>query len=217
MSLWGCGERGSVVHKSTGPARVEAGHAASFPLLCDQGAVGPVAGPAPGAVEEGQRLVRVLVHPHLGLDIVGSGGARWQLERTAVVTVRVVVADDALLLAAEDVADLLEAGRYEGAGGLLGGLGEADVLVGQADLAEEAVCLPSTVRIWRSRSAPRATLRTVASGLGGFPLNESNQREQGADHEYRGAQVNWPKMTHPIVLKDPHVMHRQSHHQADDR
>ncbi len=64
---------------------------------------------------------------------------------------------------------------------------------------------------------PRSTPWTVASGVGGFPLNESNQRQQGTDHEYGGAQVNWPKMNHPIVLKDTHVMHRQSHHQADNR
>ena len=43
----------------------------------------------------------------------------------------VVVADNALFLAAEDVLDLGQGRRHEGALGLFGRLGEAGVVVGQ--------------------------------------------------------------------------------------
>ena len=54
-------------------------------------AVGPVSLQAPGAVEDGQRSVWILVHPDRGLDVVAAVAVSGELQDLALVAHGVVV------------------------------------------------------------------------------------------------------------------------------
>jgi hypothetical protein len=75
----------------------------------ERAAVGAVAGEAARPVEDRQRAVGVVVDPHPHLDEVRPQRARRDLQAQAPVAHAVVVADDALLVHAQDVA--MDAGR----------------------------------------------------------------------------------------------------------
>ena len=128
------------VHLSTGRSAVASKRFTRPPFWgLDGPAFGAVAGQAPGAVEDGEGAVGVFVNSHPGADEVGAGRVLGQPQDMAVVAHGVVVADDALLLAAQDVLDLGQAGRHEGTLGQLRGLGDARGVVGQIDFLDEAV------------------------------------------------------------------------------
>jgi len=74
-------------------------------LGVDRRAVGVVAGQASGAAEEGEGSVWILVHPDPCLDVVVAMAVGRDLRAQPAVAHRIVVADDALCVDAEDLVE----------------------------------------------------------------------------------------------------------------
>ena len=81
----------------------------------------------------------MFVHPDLAPDVMMPVLVGRDLEDAALVAHRVVVADGALLLDAEDVGQTSPRPRHERAAGFCRRLAEAAIVLGDEDLGEEAV------------------------------------------------------------------------------
>src|SRR5579863_5784687 len=93
LRLWGCGQRGSVVHKSTGAGRRAE---LSGPRVIDRPPFLVEACETARAVEDGKPTVRILVDAHRRLDVVVAMGLRRDLQRAAVPMDAIVAADLAI-------------------------------------------------------------------------------------------------------------------------
>ena len=103
-------------------------------------ACGRIARQTPRAVEDGERAIRVLVNSHCRLDVVVTVAVGGDLQDAVLIAHRIVVADDPLLLNAEDIRE--EAGeRHERRAGILGSAGERGIM---ARLAASMVVIPAT-------------------------------------------------------------------------
>ena len=135
-TLWGCGQRGALSTKSTGLA---ASRWSRGQVLGGRRRGRREAGQALRSLEDGKGAVGILVPPDGRPDQVRPQRGRRDLQVAAVPADAVVVADPALFLDAQDVAPERLGHLDEDRRRLLGGLGEAAVVLGQIDLADEAV------------------------------------------------------------------------------
>ncbi len=95
----------AALHLSTAAARRSGSRGLFFAFLLGR-SVRIVGGQAPGAVEDGEMAVGVLVDPDLGLDVVAAVPVLGNLQGEPFVSHGVVAGDGALLLDAEDVVEV---------------------------------------------------------------------------------------------------------------
>src|SRR5215210_8363827 len=172
LSLWGCGELGRVIHKSTGWRR-RAGLGGARDI--DRLSVAVEPRQAAWPVEDGKLAVGVLVHPHGGLDVMMAMALRRDLQRDAVPVDAIVAADLAALLDAQDVRER-PAGIGQESRAFLGRWHrKAGVVVGHELLSQIAVGGRDRGDLWgrsgrstgsRRRSSRRSTMPSATCTCG---------------------------------------------------
>jgi hypothetical protein len=136
MGLWGCGQRGAL---STNPqAGCRNGSRSQF-LVIAQVSLRVVIGQPMWPVKDRQAAVGVLVHAHGGADKMGAQRAWRDLQAEPAPFDRVVVADPALLLEAQDLARGAAAVGDERGSGLLRRHREPGVVGRQISFADPPV------------------------------------------------------------------------------
>src|SRR5579872_6467319 len=134
LRLWGCGQRGSVVHKSTG---VRCRAELSGAWCIDRCSLGIEGGQAARPIEDGKPAIRIVVNAHGGLDVVMAMALRRDLPGPPIPADAVVAADLAVLLDAQHVLERPTDIGQEGGSRLGSGHGRSGIVIGHEALLEE--------------------------------------------------------------------------------